>query len=129
MDIDKTVRVYTAWAICLPAVLYLFCQPLGMGAYGLISAMFHILCSVAYIMGWRAMALRSPQMLPKYYLAGTALRLMAAAMVLLVFCVVSRADTGAVKGFALVFIVFYLVMLTFDAIFFAKVSNNKKVTK
>jgi hypothetical protein len=54
---------------------------------------------------------------------------MAAAAVPLVFCVIQRHDTEAIKCFSVVFIVFYLVMLAFDALFFAKISNYKKITK
>ena len=46
--------------------------------------------------------------------------------VLLVFCVVKRDNPGAIKWFSIVFIIFYLVMLVFDAIFFAKVSKTRK---
>jgi hypothetical protein len=39
---------------------------------------------------------------------------------------VKRADIEAIKWFAIVFIIFYLVMLAFDAVFFAKVSKQVK---
>ena len=55
--------------------------------------------------------------------------LLAAAALLLVFCVVKRDNPETIKWFSVVFIIFYLVMLVFDAIFFAKVSKNKKVIK
>jgi len=54
---------------------------------------------------------------------------MAAAMVLLVFCVVNRGDIDSIKWFAVVFIIYYLVILAFDALFFAKISNKQKVFK
>jgi cytochrome c biogenesis factor len=102
---------------------------LGKGDCGLISSVFHIICSLIYIYGWQAMARRSPEVLPKYFLASSALRLMAAAMVLLVFCVVNRGDIDSIKWFAVVFIIYYLVILAFDALFFAKISNKQKVFK
>lgn len=124
--LKKTSREYIIYTLFLTLSMCIGTLTVGMGNYGLISAVFHIVCSVAYIWGWQALARRSPETLPKYYLAGSAFRLMAAAAVLLVFCVVKRDDPGAIKWFSMVFIVFYLVMLVFDAIFFAKVSKSRK---
>jgi len=39
---------------------------------------------------------------------------------------VKRDNPEAIKWFSIVFIIFYLVMLVFDAIFFAKVSKTRK---
>lgn len=124
--LKKTSREYIIYTLFLTLSMCIGTLTVGMGNYGLISAVFHIVCSVAYIWGWQALARRSPETLPKYYLASSAFRLMAAAAVLLVFCVVKRDDPGAIKWFSMVFIVFYLVMLVFDAIFFAKVSKTRK---
>ena len=124
--LKKTSSEYIIYTLFLTLSMCIGTLTVGMGNYGLISAVFHIVCSVAYIWGWQALARRSPETLPKYYLAGSAFRLMAAAAVLLVFCVVKRDDPGAIKWFSMVFIVFYLVMLVFDAIFFAKVSKTRK---
>ena len=124
--LKKTSRESIIYTLFLTLSMCIGTLTVGMGNYGLISAVFHIVCSVAYIWGWQALARRSPETLPKYYLAGSAFRLMAAAAVLLVFCVVKRDDPGAIKWFSMVFIVFYLVMLVFDAIFFAKVSKTRK---
>ncbi len=124
--IRKTSREYIIWTLFF--TLSLFCGTAfhDMFSYGLISALLHFIFSAAYIWGWQMLARRSPDILPKYYLAGSAFRLMAAAIVLLVFCVVNRGDIEAIKWFSVVFIIFYLVMLLFDAIFFAKVSKNNK---
>lgn len=124
--LKKTSREYIIYTLFLTLSMCIGTLTVGMGNYGLISAVFHIVCSAAYIWGWQALARRSPETLPKYYLAGSAFRLMAAAAVLLVFCVVKRDDPGAIKWFSMVFIVFYLVILVFDAIFFAKVSKTRK---
>jgi len=64
--------------------------------------------------------------LAKLFLASTIFRLFVAAAAMLVFCVVKRDDLSAIKWFAVVFIVFYLVTLVFDAIFFAVVSKTTK---
>jgi len=90
-----------------------------------VSVTFSLACSLAYIQAWKAVARRSPETLPKLYLAGSAFRLMAAAMVVLVCCVVWRHDVASIRNFAAVFIAYYLALLVFDAIFFAKVSKKQ----
>ncbi len=124
--VKKTVREYIIYTLYFVILLYLGTFFLHVGNYGLLAAAFHFIFSIAYIWGWQMLARRSPDILPKYYLAGSAFRLMAAAIVLLVFCVVNRGDTESIKWFSVVFIIFYLVILVFDAIFFAKVSKNNK---
>ncbi len=123
-SIAETCRRYMVWVLVLAAVMVAGGALLEKAAYGVIAAVFHTVCSLAYIWGWKALAHRSPGTLPKYYLAGSAFRLMAAAAVVLVFCVVNRSDIDAIRWFALLFIVSYIVMLAFDAVFFAKVSKN-----
>ncbi|MBQ8487495.1 MAG: hypothetical protein IJ533_07605 [Prevotella sp.] len=63
--------------------------------------------------------------LAKLFLASSVFRLFMAAAAMLVFCVVKRDDLSAIKWFALVFIVFYIVTLAFDALFFAIVSKKQ----
>ncbi len=124
--IRKTSREYIIWTLFFTLSLFCGTVSFDMFSYGLISALFHFIFSAAYIWGWQMLARRSPDILPKYYLAGSAFRLMAAAIVLLVFCVVNRGDIETIKWFSVVFIIFYLVILLFDAIFFAKVSKTIK---
>lgn len=129
MDNRKTSQWYITWVMFFVTTMFAGTAFVGMASHGFVSSLFHLICSLIYIYGWQAIARRSPELMPKYFLAASALRLMAAATVLLVFCVVNRGDIETIKWFAIVFIVFYLVILAFDAVFFAKVSNNKKVTK
>ena len=62
--------------------------------------------------------------LAKLFLGSTVFRLFMAAAAMLVFCVVKRDDLSAIKWFAAVFVVFFLVTLLFDALFFAIFSKN-----
>ena len=131
MNIGKTALIYNKVLIYILAGLTML-GLLTMQLTGLmsllypmvISVVFSFVCGVAYIQGWKAIARRAPESLPKYYLAGSAFRLMAAAIVLLIYCVVERHDIYIIKWFAIVFIVYYIVTLVFDAVFFAKVSKN-----
>ena len=126
---NKTSWMYTTGTLFLTILMFVGTIFFGMEDYGLISTVFHILCSTIYILGWQAFARRSPEILPKYYLAGSAFRLMASAAVLLVFCVVNRNDIESIKWFSVVFIIYYLVILVFDSLFFAIVSKNNKIIK
>ena len=89
-----------------------------------VSSIFQVFCSQCYAAAWDYFSRKSPEQLTKLYLASSAFRLMAAAAVLLVFCVVHRDNLQLIKWFAAIFILFYIVMLIVDAIFFAKVSKN-----
>ena len=62
--------------------------------------------------------------LAKLFLGSTVFRLFMAAAAMLVFCFVKRDDLSAIKWFAIVFVVFFLITLLFDALFFAIVSKN-----
>ena len=130
MNINKTVSLYNkvmVWLVSgLTLVGLLTMQLSGWNELltGLIvSAVFCLVCGVAYIQGWKALANRSAQLLPKYHLAGSALRLITACVVMLVVCVLNRANPFGIKLFAVVFMVYYVVMLIFDALFFTKVSK------
>ena len=63
--------------------------------------------------------------LAKLFLGSTVFRLFMAAAAMLVFCVVKRDDLSAIKWFAAVFVVFFLVTLLFDALFFAIFSKKQ----
>ena len=131
MNIDKTTSLYnkvSLWILCaLTLVGFVTMQVTGrdvlLGAL-IVSTVFHLVCSISYGQAWKAVARRSPETLPKLYLASSAFRLILAAMVMLVWCFINRGSLESIKWFAAVFIVYYVVMLVFDAIFFAKVSKN-----
>ena len=131
MDIDKTASSYNKgalWILCTLTALGLLAAQISgkmiLLSSFIVSTVFHLLCSVAYGQAWKAIARQSPETLPKLYLASSAFRLIAAAVVMLVWCFFNRRDLESIRWFAAVFIVYYVVMLGFDAIFFAKVSKN-----
>ncbi len=90
-----------------------------------VSAIFSLVCSTAYGEAWQAIAKSSPANLAKFYLAASALKMMAAAVTFLVYVMV--CDKSEILGFAFIFILFYIVLLVFDCIYFARVEkkNNK----
>ncbi len=62
----------------------------------------------------------------KLFLASSLFRLFMAAAAMLAFCVAMSDSLTAIKWFAIVFIVFYVITLAFDALFFAIVSKQVK---
>lgn len=63
--------------------------------------------------------------LAKLFLASSLFRLVMGLAAVLVFCTVRREDVDSIRWFAIIFIVFFIVTLVFDAIFFAKVSKKQ----
>lgn len=92
-----------------------------------VSAIFSLVASVAYGVAWSAVAKSSPGNLAKFYLAASALKMMAAAVVFLIYVVV--CDKQNILGFSAIFALFYVVLLVFDCIFFARVEKKNKINK
>lgn len=93
-----------------------------------ISALSSLVSSIAYIQSWKVVAARSANTLGKFYIAASALRMLAALVVVIIAMLFMRDDKMALFGFAAMFASFYLVMLAFDCIYFAQVEkmNNLK---
>lgn len=135
MDYNKIQKQYSKVSLWITAALYLVgllvAQLTEHAAYIsmlTISVCFSVLAASVYGGAWKAIASRSPAVLGKFYLAGSLLRMLLAFLVILVYALVTK-DRKAVISFAAVFMVFYLVLLAFDAIYFSKVEkNNKPIT-
>ena len=105
--ITKTARQYRSqslWVLCtltIIGLLYIQIQ----GRFELInsliiSILFNLFCSIAYGQTWKAIARRSPETLPKFYLAWSAMRLMAAAIAhLLRNCTGDSSDKVVCRDF------------------------------
>ena len=92
-----------------------------------ISALYSLVSSIAYIQSWKSGARRSTSSLGKFYIAASALRMLAAVAVVVVSMVVLRGDRNALIGFTAMFVGFYLVMLAFDCIYFAQIEKKNKL--
>ncbi|WP_051220270.1 hypothetical protein [Prevotella sp. AGR2160] len=93
-----------------------------------VTVVFSLLCSIVYGKAWEAVARRSPRQLAKFYLVAGTLRMLAAVLVFLVYALLHR-DTGTLLGFTALFAGFYLVLLLFDCIFFARIEKKFKQLK
>lgn len=82
-----------------------------------------IICNI-YGLAWKGMAKSSPTSLTKFYLVAAAIRIMTAVAVAIVYCLMAK-DRGEILRFVSVFLIFYVAILVFDGIFFARVEKNK----
>jgi len=128
-------RRLSIWLICgmtLPFLLSLSVSQSNLSVVLplVISVIFSIVVSIAYVSAWKYVASTSPTQLSKFYMAAMLLRVLAGAMVLLSYCLISRQRDN-ILHFTIVFSIFYVVMLVFDTAYFARIEkknalNNQK---
>ena len=90
-----------------------------------VSVLFNLVSTIAYSVSWKAVAKSSPDNLAKFYLAATVIRMLIALAVATVVIVLTEDKQEATR-FAVVFVIFYLAMLTYDTIYFSRVEKNNK---
>ena len=91
-----------------------------------VSALFSLVASTVYGVAWASVAKKSPANLAKFYLAASGLKMMLAAAVFLVCAVLT--DKQNLVGFTAIFALFYIVLLVFDCIFFARVEKKTRLS-
>ena len=92
-----------------------------------VSAIFSLVASTAYGEAWKAVAKSSPANLAKFYLAALVLKLMAGTLVFLIYVLVC-GDKQNILGFTAIFALFYVVLLVFDCIYFARVEKKNRLS-
>lgn len=90
----------------------------------IISFVFQLILIAAYGMAWERVAKSSPKNLPVLYMSATGLRLLLAALVLLVYMFTHRTS-GNLLAFSVVFVVYYMIILIYDTIFFVSVEKKQ----
>ena len=91
-----------------------------------VSAIFSLVASTAYGQAWKAVAKSSPANLAKFYLAALVLKLMAGTLVFFIYVLV--CDKQNILGFTVIFALFYVVLLVFDCIYFARVEKKNRLS-
>lgn len=91
-----------------------------------VSAIFSLVASTAYGEAWKAVAKSSPANLARFYMAALVLKLMAGTLVLLIYVLV--CDRQNILGFTAIFALFYVVLLVFDCIYFARVEKKNRLS-
>jgi hypothetical protein len=93
----------------------------------IISSVFNLIAAFAFITVWRKVALSSEKNLPILFLSASGIRIVVAAMVVLIYFFVMRSNAQSIKIFAVVFMAFYLMMLVFDTWFFMRTEKTKQI--
>jgi len=130
MDIQNVCKNYIQRSVVLVISLCLLCEclmltaplSLGVGVPLLVSALFVLTVDVASALLFRWVAVSHADMLPSFFTGVSGFRFLLALVVLFVWFVAS--DSESMRIFFIVFIVFYMVTLVHQTIFFSRVSNR-----
>lgn len=91
-----------------------------------VSAIFSLVASTAYGEAWKAVAKSSPANLAKFYMAALVIKMVAGTLVFLIYVLV--CDKQNILGFTAIFALFYVVLLVFDCIYFARVEKKNRLS-
>jgi membrane-anchored protein YejM (alkaline phosphatase superfamily) len=91
-----------------------------------VSAIFSLVASPAYGEAWKAVAKSSPANLAKFYMAALVIKMVAGTLVFLIYVLV--CDKQNILGFTAIFALFYVVLLVFDCIYFARVEKKNRLS-
>lgn len=91
-----------------------------------VSAIFSLAASTAYGEAWKAVAKSSPANLARFYMAALVIKMMAGTLVFLIYVLV--CDRQNILGFTAIFALFYVVLLVFDCIYFARVEKKNRLS-
>lgn len=131
MDIQRIVKKYLITGFSIICLIYiigicverLFSIPLGWSL--IISYIFSIVTLLIYGLCWKLIAKSSPKSLTLYYMAGSTMRMLLAIPFVVGYWMYASSFEEVFR-FVIVFIIFYLVMLAYDAIYFARVEKQNK---
>ena len=91
-----------------------------------VSAIFSLVASTAYGEAWKAVAKSSPANLAKFYMAALVIKMVAGTLVFLIY--VLTCDKQNILGFTVIFALFYVMLLVFDCIYFARVEKKSRLS-
>ena len=91
-----------------------------------VSAIFSLVASTAYGEAWKAVAKSSPANLAKFYMAALFIKMIAGTLVFLIYVLV--CDKQNILGFTAIFALFYVMLLVFDCIYFARVEKKNRLS-
>ena len=133
MDVNKVYKKYYKNNLWIIAGLYLIgllvVQLTQQTAYInllTISAVYSLITSSIYGGAWKVIASQSPTVMNNFYLAGSGFRMLLAFLTVVVYAIVVK-ERAMVIGFVVIFMIFYLVLLAFDTVYFYKVEKNNKI--
>ena len=92
-----------------------------------ISAVFQLVACIAYGLVWKWVSATSPASLPTLYMAASALRMFAAVVVVMAYCLLTD-NRDSIRFFVVTFLIYYFVILIYDTWYFVKVEKRNKQT-
>lgn len=84
-----------------------------------IAAIFSVVSAAAYSLLWYIATKGGGANMVRFHLTATALRIMAALVVVAAYCLIVRERTAIIQ-FAVVFLTYYVVMLAFDTVYLTR---------
>jgi hypothetical protein len=91
----------------------------------IISLVYNTLVSLLFIYIWRAIMQNAREYVVHFYLGATGFRLITAMFVILAYCLTEDIRTQKIQ-FAVVFCIYYFIMLLFDTLYFIKIEGKAK---
>ncbi len=91
----------------------------------IISLAYNTLVSLLFIYIWRAIMQNAREYVVHFYLGATGFRLITAMFVILAYCLTEDIRTLKIQ-FAVVFCIYYFIMLLFDTLYFIKIEGKAK---
>lgn len=91
----------------------------------IVSTVYSLVMLFAYGACWKGVAKSSPSNMGKFYMASSAMRMVSALLVVVVYCFIVR-QFDAILHFVVYFLLFYIVMLVYNVIYFTKVEKSIK---
>lgn len=93
-------------------------------AYNAISFIFQLVLIVAFGIAWDKVSKSSPKNLTVLYMSASGLRILLAAILLLVYMFINRGKESLTL-FSAIFAVYYLIFLIYDTTFFVSVEKKQ----
>ncbi len=92
--------------------------------FNAISFIFQFVLIVAYGLTWDKVAKSSPKNLAVLYMSASGLRILLAAILLLIYMFINRGKESLTL-FSMIFAVYYLIILIYDTTFFVSVEKKQ----
>ena len=128
MDINKKCKLFIIQSVASVVVLNLIGAIVsGIWNFQLfiplvVSTLFVLILDMALVLVWRWVALRHADMMPSFFTGVSGVRFFGSILVLFVWFV--AASRESMLPFFVVFLVFYMVSLLHQTIFFSRITNR-----
>ena len=134
--IPKTVNQYqkiSLWVVCAMALVCLLAlqiADLKCHIYSvLFSSVYQLVTNRLSIVCWRAIMRVSPDVIGRFYMGVSALRIILGMVVIIVGVFLLREQRPLMMGFVIIFSLFYISSLVFETAFFSFIESKKHITK